>query len=231
LRPPSLPWSLPLPPPLPSLPPHLQILPPLLPFTCTACGTCFLTEAKLGEHVRKSILGEWKCHAPGPHELFTPSLTAFNMCNDCGLPFLHKGFISHTKTCKRVPPRRVLLPPQPLPPQILSPCLPNSPLPINRAQPLRTTIGPTPRSRLSSLPSFSTVHHESAPAPASMEGSSTPGSSAAQALQDLMISSIDGEEKWLLNEFSLFNVLVKRRAFPKEASSLLWMLFSLWHSH
>jgi hypothetical protein len=36
-----------------------------------------------------------------------------------------------------------------------------------------------------------------------------------------MISSTGGEEKWLLNEMSLFNVPVKRRAFPKEASSLL----------
>jgi hypothetical protein len=54
-----------------------------------------------------------------------------------------------------------------------------------------------------------------------MEGSSKPGNSAAQALQDLMISSTGGEEKWLLNEILLFNVPVKRRAFPKEASSLL----------
>jgi len=54
-----------------------------------------------------------------------------------------------------------------------------------------------------------------------MEGSSTPGSSAAQALQDLMIASTGGEENWLLTEISTFNVPVKRRAFPKEASSLL----------
>jgi hypothetical protein len=54
-----------------------------------------------------------------------------------------------------------------------------------------------------------------------MDGNSTPGSSAAQALQDLFFSSTGGEAKWLLNEISLFNVPVKRRAFPKEASSLL----------
>jgi hypothetical protein len=36
-----------------------------------------------------------------------------------------------------------------------------------------------------------------------------------------MINSTGGEEKWLLNEISLFNVPVKRMAFPKEASSLL----------
>jgi hypothetical protein len=92
----------------------------------------------MGEHIRKSILEEWKGHAPGPHEMSTSSLTAFNMCSDCGLPFLHKGVFSHTKTCKRVPPRRELLPPQPTPTPILSPIL--LPLPINRAQTLRARI-------------------------------------------------------------------------------------------
>jgi len=150
--------------------------------------------------------------------MFTSSLTTFNVCRDCGLPFLHKGFISHTKTCKRVPPRRVPLPPHPTPTRILSPSLP---LPINMAQPLQTMIGPTPRSRLSSLPLFSSCQRELVPSPACMEGGSTPGSSAAQALQDLMTKSMDGEEKWLLNEISLFDVPVKRKAFPKEASSLL----------
>ncbi len=140
------------------------------------------------------------------------------MCGDCGLPFLHKGFFSHTKICKRVPHRRVLLPPQPIPTPTLSPLLP---FPINMAQPLRALIGPTPRSRLSFIPLFSTGQRQLLPPPACMEGSTTPGSSTAQALQDFMISSTGGEEKWLLNEISLFNVPFKRRAFPKEASSLL----------
>ncbi len=58
--------------------------------------------------------------------------------------------------------------------------------------------------------------------PASIPGSSTPGSAAAQALQARMINSAGGEEKWLLDEISLYNVPVKRRSFPKEASRILW---------
>ena len=53
------------------------------------------------------------------------------------------------------------------------------------------------------------------------QGSSTPGSAAAQALQALMLYSEGGEEKWLLDEISLFKVPVRRRCFPKEASRLL----------
>ena len=36
-----------------------------------------------------------------------------------------------------------------------------------------------------------------------------------------MLYSEAGEKKWLLDEISLFNVLVRRRCFPKEASRLL----------
>jgi hypothetical protein len=36
-----------------------------------------------------------------------------------------------------------------------------------------------------------------------------------------MINSGGGEEKWLLDEISLYNVPVKRRSFLKEASMLL----------
>ncbi len=57
--------------------------------------------------------------------------------------------------------------------------------------------------------------------PAMTPGSSTPGSAAAQALQALMRNSAGGEEKLLMDEISLFNVPVKRRKFPKEASRLL----------
>ncbi len=57
--------------------------------------------------------------------------------------------------------------------------------------------------------------------PAMAPGSSTPGSAAAQALQALMLNSAGGEEKWLMDEIALFNVPVKRRKFPKEASRLL----------
>ena len=57
--------------------------------------------------------------------------------------------------------------------------------------------------------------------PAANPGSSTPGSAAAHALQALMLYSEGGEKKWLLDEISLFNVHVRRRSFPKEASRLL----------
>ena len=53
-----------------------------------------------------------------------------------------------------------------------------------------------------------------------MEGISTPGSAAAKALLDLMLR-LTGEETWLLNEITSFNVPVKRMAFPKDASALL----------
>ena len=36
-----------------------------------------------------------------------------------------------------------------------------------------------------------------------------------------MLDSEGGEKKWLLDEISLFNVPVRRRSFPKEASRLL----------
>ncbi len=57
--------------------------------------------------------------------------------------------------------------------------------------------------------------------PALLPGSSTPGSAAAQALRSIMINSAGGEEKWLLEEISLFNVPVNRRSFPKESSRAL----------
>ncbi len=57
--------------------------------------------------------------------------------------------------------------------------------------------------------------------PALLPGSSTPGSAAAQALRSLMLNYAGGEGKWLLEEISLFNVLVRRRCFPKEASRAL----------
>ena len=57
--------------------------------------------------------------------------------------------------------------------------------------------------------------------PAAIPGSSTPGSAAAHAPQALMLYSEGGEKKWLLDEISLFNVPVRRRCFPKEASRLL----------
>ena len=36
-----------------------------------------------------------------------------------------------------------------------------------------------------------------------------------------MINSAGGEEKGLLDEISLYNVTIKRRSFPKEASRML----------
>ncbi len=57
--------------------------------------------------------------------------------------------------------------------------------------------------------------------PAMALRSSTPESAAAQALQALMFNSVGGEEKWLMDEITLFNGPVKRRKFPKEASRLL----------
>ena len=52
-------------------------------------------------------------------------------------------------------------------------------------------------------------------------GSSTKGSAAAQALRAVMLESDGGEQQWLLNEISGYNVPVKRRCFPKEATRLL----------
>jgi hypothetical protein len=52
-------------------------------------------------------------------------------------------------------------------------------------------------------------------------GRSTAGSAAAQALKSIMLHSIGGEEKWLLDEISNFNVPAKRRYFSKEASKAL----------
>ena len=57
--------------------------------------------------------------------------------------------------------------------------------------------------------------------PATIPVSTTSCSAAAQALQALMLHSPEGEEKWLLNEISGYNVPVKRRCFPKEASRAL----------
>jgi hypothetical protein len=51
--------------------------------------------------------------------------------------------------------------------------------------------------------------------------STTPGSVAAQSLKTIMERAPEGEAKWLLNEISFFNVPVKRRMFPKEATNPL----------
>jgi hypothetical protein len=45
--------------------------------------------------------------------------------------------------------------------------------------------------------------------PAMILGSTTPESAAVQALQALMLNSACGEKKWLMDEISLYNVLVK----------------------
>ena len=57
--------------------------------------------------------------------------------------------------------------------------------------------------------------------PASIPGSTTLGSAAAQALASIMHESSEGADSWLLNEISSFNVPVKCRCFPKEASRAL----------
>ncbi len=57
--------------------------------------------------------------------------------------------------------------------------------------------------------------------PALIPGSYTPGSAAAQALKSTMLHSTREEEKWLLDEIANFNVSIKRRCFPKEASKTL----------
>ncbi len=51
--------------------------------------------------------------------------------------------------------------------------------------------------------------------------STTPGSVAAHALKTMMERAPEGEAQWLLHEISFFNVPVKRRVFPKEATSPL----------
>jgi len=57
--------------------------------------------------------------------------------------------------------------------------------------------------------------------PSAIPGSSTPRSTTAQAINFLMLQSPEEEENWLLHEISNFNVPVKRRRFPKEASIAL----------
>ncbi len=54
--------------------------------------------------------------------------------------------------------------------------------------------------------------------PAAIPRSSTPGSAAAQTLNSIMHQSSEGVDNWLLHEISSFNVPVKRRCFPKEAT-------------
>ncbi len=55
--------------------------------------------------------------------------------------------------------------------------------------------------------------------PTTIQDITTPGTSAAQTLMDIMQRFPEVEEKWLLSEISNFNVPVKWRSFPKEASS------------
>jgi hypothetical protein len=57
--------------------------------------------------------------------------------------------------------------------------------------------------------------------PALLQGSSTQGSAAAQALLAMMLESDGGEQQWLLKEIAGHNVPVKRRCFPKEVTRLL----------
>ena len=73
----------------------------LLLFTCSACGSCFLAEAKLGDHFRRSPEG----FSPGIHEASTPLLCGVSICDGCGLPFHHKRLTAHAKTFKKIPPR------------------------------------------------------------------------------------------------------------------------------
>ncbi len=49
--------------------------------------------------------------------------------------------------------------------------------------------------------------------PASIPGSTNPGSAASQALDSIMHQSLEGVDNWLLNEIFSFNVPVKRRCF------------------
>jgi hypothetical protein len=57
--------------------------------------------------------------------------------------------------------------------------------------------------------------------PASIPGSTTPGSDAAQSILTLPLNSTGDDEKWLQVEISRFNVSIKRRCFPREASKAL----------
>ena len=98
------------------------------------------------------------------------------------------------------------------------------PSPIHIAPYQQTLTGPvkyTGSTPLSFFSPRSTGQRVAPSSPACLEGSSTPSSSTAQALLDLMLWSIDGDEKWLLNAITSFNIPVKYRVFPKEASALL----------
>ena len=63
-----------------------------------------------------------------------------------------------------------------------------------------------------------------------LPGSFIQGSVAPQALKGLVASAQGGEECWLLNKISSFNVPVKIRSFPKEASEALREAQDITHS-
>jgi hypothetical protein len=150
--------------------------------------------------------------ASGIHEASTPTLGGFCICEGCGLPFLYKGIPANSRNCKSVPPHTRLQthPHASLPPLVL---------PVSRPA-LQHHFA---SSSLAFLPPLTiTGHHRAVTSsPASLQDNTKPGSSAAQALMDIMRRSPEGEDKWLLTKISNFNVPVKHRSFPKEASSTL----------
>ena len=114
-------------------------------------------------------------------------------------------------TCKKNPPHRRLQAPQ-----LAS--LPLPPLPAPRPALQQLFASPS----LAFLPPLTTTgQRASMTSPAGRQSNTTPGSSTAQALMDIMRRSPEGEGGWLLSEISNFNVPVKRRCFPKDASLAL----------
>jgi hypothetical protein len=193
--------------PLPSSPPI-----PSHNSVCLACGAGFSNDPRMGDHFRRAICMEWQGSCPGAHELAAPSLPNHAPCKFCGLPFSVKGLNYHTRICKKIPPRRPLYPPIPPSSPALTP-IPHSTPPSSSA----------PHSvSLPFIPHLTSENRRSGLSTLALLPTCTiPGSAAAQSLLSLMENSPKGEDSWLLNEISSFNVPVKRRSFPKEASEAL----------
>jgi hypothetical protein len=173
----------------------------------------------------KEVMRDWQGAATGPHEsrVGDAASLGFVLCGKCGLPFTAKGLGAHARSCSGTRP------PRPLNSVASGSCVDGGGQGVRRveASPVRTSEdrgGSRPEEGNSSPgfrpPLIAAGGRINMLSPTVNPGSSTPGSAAAQALQALMLYSGGREKKWLLDEISLFNVPVRRRCFPKEASRL-----------
>ncbi len=164
----------------------------------------------------------------GPHELRVGDAASqgFILCGKCGLPFTVKGLGAHSRSCGEHRPSRPLA-------SIASvsdgdggvfhgsPAEPYLSLISRNLHAEGSSQGEERASQCFLPPLIAAGRRSSMMSPASQPGSSTPGSAATQALQAMMRNSVGGEDKWLMDEIANFNVPVKRRKFPKEASKSL----------